>query len=179
MQIYAFLQRFQCTSYMALCSNCCISETATSICIVWYTFGKLIKRSNWRQVFSRKGAMSTRRARPTAIAVPLVYYTVNDGISFTPVSMVFFVRRKLTVLPQCTTKRANCSTCWTSRWHVTDLVWRELVYHVTLCHWPFRCQWRRDGGTAWWCHRKTEAAPRHWNLRTYNTHMNYMINKKN
>jgi len=84
---------------IVLCSKSCISKTALLLCMCG-TIGKLIKRSNWRQVFLHRGAISTQRVHPTAIAVPLVFLPFTSNChwnyrSYIVNAAMFVVKRRI------------------------------------------------------------------------------------
>jgi len=75
---------------LALCSKCCISETATSICMRDTPLESLLNGQIGNKFISPRGAISTWWARPTAIAEYLVHF--NSAL---------LVNRELVVYSPC------------------------------------------------------------------------------
>jgi len=73
MHIYAFYNDFSALRAVALCSNRFISGTTASIGMCDTPLESLFYGVRGGKLF-RAEAISTQRERPTAIAVPLVYY---------------------------------------------------------------------------------------------------------
>jgi len=69
---YAFYNFLSAPVAMALCSKRCISETAASMCMCDTPLEGLLNGVIRGAFILRRGPISTRRARPTGIVVPLV-----------------------------------------------------------------------------------------------------------
>jgi len=82
MLIYAFYSDFSAPSrYITLCSKRCISETAVLICKCDTPLERLLNGLIEGKFISHRDAMSNRRARPTAIDVPLVFTLLYERMT--------------------------------------------------------------------------------------------------